>query len=248
MDMSVWAIADLHLAISVPAKNMNVFGPVWEGYMEKIAMAWKEVVKSDDLVLLPGDICWAMRLEEAKADLAWIDQLPGTKVMIRGNHDYWWSSPKKMSQVFPPSIHFIHNSAFHWNGVAIGGTRLWDTPEYNFNEFVHFQANPRARLDEKEGKESEAIFERELERLKMSLRQLNPAAKVKVVMTHYPPIAADLRASRTSSILEEFGVQICVFGHLHNIKKEIPLFGEARHVRYHLTSADYLDFRPLKLI
>ena len=121
----IWALADLHLAHSVPSKNMAVFGPVWEGYMDKMAASWKELVKPDDLVLLPGDITWAMKLEEAKIDLAWIDSLPGTKVLIRGNHDYWWSSAKKMSEMFPPSVHFIHNNAYHFNDIAIGGSRLW---------------------------------------------------------------------------------------------------------------------------
>ena len=243
--MSIWAMADLHLAVSVSAKNMDVFGSVWEGYMEKIQDHWKGVVKSDDLVLLPGDICWAMRLEEAKADLNWIDRLPGTKVMIRGNHDYWWSSAKKMAAVFPPSIHFLQNTAYHWQDIAIGGTRLWDTPEYNFNEFVHFQENRRAKLSEKQ--EDPAIFERELERLKMSLRLMDPTAKLKIAMTHYPPLGADLKNSRTSAILEEFNIDICVFGHLHNLKKEVPLFGKARGIEYYLTAADYLDFRLLKL-
>jgi predicted phosphohydrolase len=246
--MHIWAIADLHLAQSVPSKNMAVFGPEWEGYMDKMAASWRELVHSDDLVLLPGDISWAMKLEEAKIDLQWIDALPGTKVMIRGNHDYWWSSAKKMSEVFPPSVHFIHNTAFHWNDIAIGGTRLWDTPEYNFNGYVHFKENPRARPAAKEEEGGEAIFERELERLKMSLRQMNPSAKLKIGMVHYPPISADLQPSRTSAILEEFGVQICVFGHLHNLKKDKPLFGEARGIKYHLTAADYLDFRPIRIL
>lgn len=245
--MSIWVIADLHLAVSVPAKNMAVFGPLWENYMEKIKENWKAVVGSDDLVLLPGDICWAMKLEEAKADLDWINQLPGTKVMIRGNHDYWWSSAKKMAAVFPSSIHFLHNTAFHWKDVAIGGTRLWDTPEYNFNEFVHFQENSRSKPSEKQEENETVIFERELERLKMSLRLLNPGAKLKIVMTHYPPISADLKTSRTSAIMEEFGIDVCVFGHLHNIKKDKPLFGKARGIEYYLTAADYLDFRLLKL-
>lgn len=249
--MKIWALADLHLALSVPSKNMNVFGPAWEGYMDKIAASWKELVSPEDLVLLPGDITWAMRLEEAKIDLEWIDHLPGTKVMIRGNHDYWWSSAKKMSEIFPPSVHFIHNTAFHWNDIAIGGTRLWDTPEYNFNGYVHFQENPKARPlpEESHDKDKDAvIFERELERLKLSLRQMNPSAKLKIVMTHYPPISADLKASRASAILEEFGVNICIFGHLHNLKKEKPMFGEVRGIKYLLTSADYLDFRPILIL
>jgi len=246
--MQIWALADLHLAHSVPSKNMAVFGPIWEGYMAKMAASWKEMIKSEDLVLLPGDITWAMRLEEAKIDLEWIDALPGTKVMIRGNHDYWWSSAKKMSAIFPPSVHFIHNTAFHWKDVAVGGTRLWDTPEYNFNGYVHFQENPKARPAEERTDQDAAIFERELERLKLSLKQMNPSAKLKIAMTHYPPISADLQLSRTSTLLEEFGVQICVFGHLHNLKKDKPMFGQVRGVKYLLTAADYLDFRPLRVI
>lgn len=246
--MKIWALADLHLAKSIPSKNMAIFGPQWEGYMDKMEASWRELVGPEDLVLLPGDITWAMRLEEAKIDLAWIDSLPGTKVMIRGNHDYWWSSAKKMSEAFPPSVHFIHNTAFHWKDAAIGGTRLWDTPEYNFNGFIHFQENPKAKPAVQEQDNDEAIFERELERLKMSLRQMNPSAKVKIAMVHYPPISADLKPSRTSAILEEFGVQICLFGHLHNVKKEKPMFGEARGIKYSLTAADYLDFRPLRVL
>jgi predicted phosphohydrolase len=248
--MKIWALADLHLAHSVPSKNMAVFGPVWEGYMDKIATSWKDLVGPEDIVLLSGDITWAMKLEEAKIDLEWIDKLPGTKVLIRGNHDYWWGSAKKMSEIFPPSVYFIHNTAFHWNDVAIGGSRLWDTPEYNFNGYVHFQENPKARDPEKtHDKDKDAIiFERELERLKLSLKQMNPSAKLKIVMTHYPPISADLMPSRVSTLLEEFGVQVCVFGHLHNLKKDKPMFGEVRGVKYLLTAADYLDFHPLRII
>lgn len=243
----IWALADLHLAVGIPAKNMAVFGPQWEGYMEKMAAAWDEMIQPEDLVLLPGDISWAMKLEEAKADLEWIAARPGTKVMIRGNHDYWWSSAKKMSQVFPPSIHFIHNTAFHWQGVAIGGTRLWDTPEYNFNAYVHFQENRKAKPLPREPEDRGAIFDRELDRLKMSLKQMDPRAHLKIAMTHYPPLGADLQPSRTSEILEAFGIQACVFGHLHNLKKDQPLFGTIRGTRYVLTASDYLDFRPIQI-
>jgi predicted phosphohydrolase len=245
--MTIWALADLHLAKSVPSKSMAVFGPAWEGYMDKIEKEWKSCVSAEDLVLLPGDISWAMRLDEAVIDLAWIHTLPGTKLMIRGNHDYWWSSPKKMSEKFPSSIHFIQNNAFHWNEVAIGGSRLWDTPEYNFGAYVHFQENPQAR-EKKEQVDETPIFERELERLRLSLQQMNPTARIKIAMTHYPPISADLRSSRVSAILKEFGIHICVFGHLHNLKKDTPLFGEKEGIQYFLTAADYLDFKPLRVV
>jgi hypothetical protein len=245
--MAIWALADLHLAKSVPSKNMAVFGPAWEGYMEKMEHEWKECVDADDLVLLPGDISWAMSLDEAALDLKWIHSLPGTKLMIRGNHDYWWSSPKKMAERFPSSVHFIQNNAFHWNDVAIGGSRLWDTLEYNFNAYVHFQENLKSK-EKTEPVDSSAIFERELQRLRLSLEQMNPAAELKIAMTHYPPISADLRPSRVSEIFKEFGISVCVFGHLHNLKKELPMFGEKDGIQYKLTAADYLDFKPVRIV
>ncbi len=246
--MTIWALADLHLAHSVPDKSMAAFGPLWEGYMEKIEANWRKAVGKDDLVLLPGDISWAMRLEEAKIDLEWIDSLPGTKLMIRGNHDYWWASSAKMAQAMPPTLHFIHNTAYAWNDVAIGGTRLWDTEEYRFGQYVHFQENPRASLAEKpSAEETQKIFERELERLKLSLNQLSPSAKKRIAMTHYPPISADLKPSRASQILKSYKIDVCVFGHLHNLDKTKKMFGSAEGIEYILTAADYVDFMPVKI-
>lgn len=251
--MKIWAIGDLHLSFGVEGKDMDVFGPGWENHAEKISQHWHATVGSDDLVLIPGDISWAMRPEEAVADLAWIHRLPGTKAMIKGNHDYWWGSLKKISEILPPSIHLIQNNAFHWRGCAIGGARLWDTPEYGFSQFIEFRENPKAKKSE--GVEevvqeelSQKIFDRELERLKMSLKQLDPNAKVRIAMTHYPPIGADLERSRASQILEENEIQVCVFGHLHNIKAGCTLFGEARGVRYLLTSSDYIRHQPIAVL
>lgn len=252
--MRIWAIADLHLSFGIANKSMDIFGPRWEGHANAIQEHWRRVVHPDDLVLIAGDISWAMKLEDAVADLQWIDQLPGTKVMIKGNHDYWWDSLKKVTSVLPPSIHIIQNNAFHWKGVAIAGTRLWDSPEYNFNSYIEFQENPKAKkkLDTEEIIQedlSSKIFDRELERLKMSLKCMQKEAKLRICMTHYPPISADLQPSRTSQILEEFNVNICVFGHLHNISaKTPPLFGEKNSISYYLTSCDYLHFHPLAIL
>ncbi len=251
--MKIWAIGDLHLSFGVEGKEMDVFGPGWENHAERIKEHWTATVGRDDLVLLPGDISWAMRPEEAAADLAWIHKLPGTKVMIKGNHDYWWGSLKKISEILPPSIHIVQNNAFHWKEAAIGGARLWDTPEYSFGKFIDFRENPR----EKQAPDAEAavqeelnqkIFDREIERLKLSLKQLRPDAKIRIAMTHYPPIGADLERSRASQILEENGIQVCVFGHLHNIKSGCALFGEARGVRYLLTSSDYIRHQPIAVL
>jgi len=219
--MSLWALADLHLSFSVPEKSMELFGPLWKGYAQKIERNWKAHVQADDLVLIAGDICWAVRFEEALVDLAWIDALPGTKALF-------------------------------WNGIAIGGARLWDSEEYHFDELIHFQENPHARvrtLEEREQKKErdERLFNRELDRLRLSLQQLDRTAKRRIALTHYPPIGNDLKPSLAAGILEEFRIDVCLFGHLHNLKKEMPLFGEARGVRYALTSCDYLDFTPLKI-
>ncbi len=250
--MKIWAIGDLHLSFGTPNKSMDIFGPQWENHAEQIGKAWKELIHPDDLVLVPGDISWAMRLEEVIADLAWIHKLPGTKVLLKGNHDFWWSSLKKIAAVLPPSIHLIQNNSFRWKDVAIGGARLWDSPEYSFNSFIDFRENPKAKkVDPEELVQedlSEKIFERELQRLETSLSMLDPAASVRIAMTHYPPIGSDLQPSRASKILEKHKIQICVFGHLHNIKAGISLFGEARGVRYVLSSGDYIRFQPIPLI
>jgi predicted phosphohydrolase len=251
--MRIWAIGDLHLSFGVPDKSMDVFGPAWKNHAAAIKANWQAVIHSEDLVLIPGDISWAMKLEEAKADLEWIDALPGTKVMIKGNHDYWWGSLKQMAAILPPSIHIVQNNAFHWKGVAIGGARLWDTPEYSFGKWIAFQENPRQKTapatEEIIQEElSQKIFDRDLERLKLSLKAMDPNAKLRIAMTHYPPIGADLKPSRASQILEEFNINIAVFGHLHSIQTDSPLFGVHNNIRYVLTSSDYLHFQPVAIV
>lgn len=246
--MSIWALSDLHLAIANPSKDMSVFGPSWEHYMDKIEKNWKDSIHKDDLVLIPGDISWASTLEQVKIDLDWIHNMPGTKVIIKGNHDYWWASNAKMDAVLPSSIHYIHNNAFHWNDVTLGGSRLWDTEEYNFSSFIEFIENPRERKENKSStEENQKIFQKELERLRRSLECLNPKASLRIALTHYPPISAQLESSEASRILEEFRVDICVFGHLHSIKSSSLPFGTKEGVRYVFASADYLCFEPLKI-
>lgn len=232
---------------------MEVFGPVWKDYPKKIQENWERVVGADDLVLIPGDISWAMKPEEALKDLDFIDQLPGEKLIIRGNHDYWWPTASKLQGLLPPSIHFVQNNAFDWKDCTFGGARLWDTHEYSFEEVIEFVENPLAKKKNaeelaKEKEEGERIFVRDLERLKLSLQALNPKAKHRIALTHYPPIGKDLKPSRASAILEDFKIDICVFGHLHNVRENSLNFGEARDVRYIFASADYLGFTPIKVL
>lgn len=239
--MAVWAIADLHLSFGVPDKSMDIFGEAWKGHAEKIAKNWRATVAEEDLVLIAGDLSWAMRLEEAMPDLAWIAALPGTKVIIRGNHDYWWGSLAKVTRALPPSIHAIQHTVFTWGGYSIGGTRLWETRALPFALFE------RAETREQEA-EREKIFARELGRLELSLKSLDPQAEKRIILTHYPPIDTHLAPSPASALLEKYHVDFALFGHLHGLPPELGQFGERGGVRYLLTSADFLDFAPLRIL
>jgi uncharacterized protein len=246
--MSVWAISDLHLSLGVSSKSMEIFGPAWEKYMQKIEENWKKAVAPSDLVLVAGDLSWAMRLKEAMPDLMWLDKLPGTKVIIKGNHDYWWNSISKLREILPPSIHAIQNDVFIWQDYAIGGARLWDTPEYNFDELIHFyQSYSKTQMPNPEY-DGDKIFQRELERLRTSLAQIPKNAKHKIALTHYPPIGINLTPSKASAILEEFQIQAAIFGHLHSLKDKRIHWGERNGIRYFLTSCDVVDFKPLPIV
>jgi predicted phosphohydrolase len=246
--MAIWAIGDLHLSFGVPGKEMSLFGDLWNDHHEKIKAFWDANVHPDDLVLIPGDISWAMRLAEAEADLKWVDERPGTKVMIRGNHDYWWDSASKIRKVLPPSLHIISNDAYLWNDVAIGGVRLWDTSEFRFGPFIQVSGPKPLPVETTEKlEEDDKVFQRELSRLELSLKAMKKDASLKIVMTHYPPISADLKDSSVSKLLESYGIHICVFGHLHSLKKESKLFGVKNDIAYHLVSCDWLNFRLHKI-
>ncbi len=249
--MAVWAIADLHLAFGITGKEMDIFGEQWKDHPAKIEQNWRKKITNDDLVLLPGDISWALRLEDALPDLEWIHSLPGTKVMLRGNHDFWWSSLKKIAEVLPPSIHIIQNNIFSWNHVCIGGSRLWDSYEFNFGKYIPYIPPDLLTFTKEEFDDSpqqKKIFDRELVRLEISLKALQPSAKVKIAMTHYPPIGVELAPTRASELFQHYGVNICAFGHLHNVVHTYdPLFGELNGVRYVLVAADYINFDPVFL-
>lgn len=244
--MAIFAIADLHLAFGNPEKTMEDFG--WFNYTQRIEDSWRSLVTPGDLVLIAGDISWSKSEVDALKDLLWLDELPGTKLLMRGNHDYWWSSLSKVKKMLPRSIKAIQNDSFEWEGFSIGGSRLWDTDEYNFSAYIDTIDNPKAKkiVTQENPEEQEKIFLRELHRLELSLQTLKLSCK-KIAMTHYPPIGPNALPSRSSTLLEKYGVEICVFGHLHNVKKEPPLFGVVNGVHYFLTAADYLNFIPIKI-
>lgn len=227
---------------------MGIFGENWKDHERKIQENWTKHIQPNDLVLIPGDISWAMRIEDAQPDLDWIGKLPGTKVMIRGNHDYWWSSLSKVEKILPPSLHVIQNNVFLWNDFAICGARLWDTNEYGFSSFITYKENPKSKQlteSDENPEEAQRIFERELGRLEMSLKALPKDSRIRIAMTHYPPISADLAPSKASTLLEKYNLSACVFGHLHNVPPGTLPFGKKAGIQYSLTACDYLNFSPL---
>lgn len=241
--MRVFGIGDLHLSLGRP-KPMERFGPGWAGHPERLEARWRARVHPSDLVLIPGDISWAMKLEDALPDLAFIDGLPGRKVMIPGNHDFWWPSMSKLRKEAPEGLCFLWNDAVVYDGVAVGGTRLWSFP------FVDWSGLAGGQGPERE-ENQETIRHRAILRLERSLKSLDRlTAETRVVMTHFPPVGPEAAPNPLTERLSDHGVDLCVFGHLHQ-GLEHPLEGfdcVLKGVRYVLVSCDVIEFRPRLLL
>ncbi|SHJ77025.1 metallophosphoesterase [Paramaledivibacter caminithermalis] len=229
--MALYGIADLHLSFQ-NHKPMDIFGDIWIKHEDKIKENWINKVTDKDTVLIPGDISWAMRLDEAMTDLEWIDGLPGRKILLKGNHDYWWSSPSKMSNLFD-NLFFLQNNYYIYNDYALCGTRGWTCPnEIKFSEH-----------DKK-------VYNREIHRLRLSLEAARKDGfKKYIVMTHYPPTNEKFERSGFMEIYEEYNVSKVIYGHLHNKDSfEMGLKGIHNGIEYILTSSDYIDFNPIKIM
>ena len=225
----IFAIGDLHLSLSVENKSMDVFGPGWANHIARLKEGWQDTVGEEDLVLVPGDISWGLRLEEALADLDFIHGLKGTKVLLRGNHDYWWTGYSKVLRALPSSLRAVQNDAFLWNGVLIGGTRGWNTP---------------LSLDFSESKDRK-IFEREKLRLGLSLQAMEAKeGRLRVFMLHYPPFNEKGEPTAFAELLGGHGIDHVVYGHLHGRSCLGGFEGTYGDTAYHLVSADHLKFVP----
>lgn len=228
--MALYAISDLHLAFNVD-KPMDIFGEKWLEHEKKIKENWCRLVKNTDTILIAGDISWAMKESESKEDLEWINNLPGRKIISKGNHDYWWGSIKKLNDSFT-NTKFLQNNYYSYNDYAICGTRGWICP--GSDKFM-----------EKDKK----IYDRELIRLELSLKAaLKDGFKKFIVMIHYPPTNEKFEDSGFVKLCRDYGVEKLVYGHLHGaILGSKILNGKVGEIEYIITSADYLNFSP-KLI
>lgn len=223
--MALYAIGDTHLSLNSD-KPMDVFGGSWEGYVEKLRAGFAHV-KPEDTVVLCGDLSWGMSLEEARADFAFLDALPGRKILLKGNHDYWWTTANKMNTFFQENgfttLNILHNNCYFYGDLALCGTRGW---------FFEENAKPQ----------SAKVFRREVMRLEASLKAADE--REKLCFLHYPPLYQGYTCPEILALLEQYGVTACYYGHLHGGSHRLALEGTYGTVHYSLVSADYLRFYP----
>ena len=228
--MRVFAIADPHLSRAAP-KPMDIFGAHWAGHPRVFFERWREVVTPADLVLIPGDISWAMKLEDALLDLQDLADLPGQKVLLRGNHDYWWPSISRLRAALPPGMHALQNDALKFGSVVVAGTRGWICP--GSSEF---------------GPEDEKVYQRELQRLTLSLQAARKlGGETVIVMLHFPPTNLRLEPSGFTELLLAHRPDHLLFGHLHGEdgRRVIQALGG---VAVHFVAADALSFTPKRIL
>lgn len=229
--MALFAIGDTHLSLGA-AKPMDVFGGAWENYVEKLQQGFA-AVQAEDTVVLCGDLSWGMSLDEALPDFQFLDALPGTKYIVKGNHDYWWTTANKMLNFWAEhgltTLRLLHNNCAFYGDVALCGTRGW------FFDAAQAEA------------ETDKVYRRELIRLECSLQAAGDAP-TKLAFLHYPPKYQGYICQDIVELLEKYHVSQCFYGHLHGPSHKLAIQGPAGGVDYRLVSGDYLDFVPEKIL
>lgn len=231
--MKLFAIGDLHLP-GGDDKPMSLFGEHWERHFERVSEDWRSRVDPEDAVLIPGDISWAMQLEQAVPDLRAIGELPGRKVLCKGNHDYWWTSLTRVREALPEGMTVLQHSAVDLGDCVVCGTRGWMIPT---------RETPLSSEDAK-------IYARELQRMDMALAAADKirAGRPLVVMTHYPPLYIAEPDTDMTRLMERYGVHTVVYGHLHGAGIRAGFFGEHGGVCYRLVSCDSLGFQLASIV
>ena len=233
--MALYVIADTHLSEGTE-KPMDIFGYRWNGWTQKLQDNWKSTVQDEDTVVIAGDISWAMTLDEAKADFAFLDSLPGKKLIGKGNHDYWWNTQKKTEQFFKENgfltLNLLFNNAYETENAVVCGCRGWYNDEKNSPENADY----------------EKIVAREAGRLELSFKYADKLApdKRKIVFFHFPPVFGDFVCTELLDVLHKHDVTECYYGHIHG-RYDIDAVTEYEGISFRIISADYLDFKPLKI-
>lgn len=229
--MALYTISDLHLPLGVN-KPMDIFGRTWANYVSRLEENWQNIVGEEDTVVLGGDFSWATYIEQAEADFDFLHRLNGKKILIKGNHDYWWTTMSKLNQYVKArgydDIGFLHNNYFMYNNKAICGSRGWGIPQLAHSE------------------EDKRIYARELGRIEASINAAKTENPDEIIMfLHYPPLLRDYRYTPMTELLRKCGVQRCYYGHIHKNGAENAVAGEWRGVYYTLCACDHLGFLPI---
>lgn len=227
--MNIFSISDLHLSL-FREKTMDIFGEHWKDHHEKVKRDWEKRVSAEDIILIPGDISWAMSLSEALPDLKFIEALPGKKIFVKGNHDYWWGSLQKIEDLSLKDCYFLQNNSFSFNGISFCGTRGWLIPE-----------------DGEMNEDDHKIYKRECLRLINSLEKAENDKQM--VLMHYPPVSKEGIDSQFVEIMKDYNVKVCVYGHIHS-GAELRNFinGDRGGIQFYLVACDYLDFKLKKIL
>lgn len=222
--MSLFAIADTHLSFGTDKPMDSFIG--WNDYVSRLEKNWNNVVCSNDTVVIAGDISWAMNFDELKADFDFINNLNGEKIILKGNHDYWWNTANKMNNFIMDNnfdkIKILHNNSYNVDGISVCGSRGW--------------------MFESDEAHDEKILNREVNRLKMSLESAE--CDNKIVFLHYPPITTDSKCDEILNLLKQYGIKKCFFGHLHGVAAKLAVDDKVNGIDFKLISCDRLDFTP----
>lgn len=228
--MALYAIGDLHLSLAAE-KPMDVFGGAWVGHMEKLTKGIEGIGPEDTTILL-GDLSWAPDLKGAKEDFGWISRIPGRKIILKGNHDYWWTTAAKFYRFCEENgyenMYVLNNNCYYYNDIALCGTRGWFFEE------------------ERSGQHDEKVFRRELMRLETSLKEAGD--RQKLCFLHYPPRYRGYTCQEILDLLNRYGVRACYYGHLHGDSHKLAMEGLWDGVDYHLVAADYVNFQPVQIL
>ena len=229
--MALFAISDLHLPLGVD-KPMDIFGKNWANYVERLKENWISVVSEEDTVVMPGDFSWATYIEESKADFEFLCNLPGKKIILKGNHDYWWTTMNKLNEFVKDNgydnVFFLQNNSFEYGDISICGTRGWQTPQ------------PSLSVEDKK------IYDREVLRLELSIKSAKNPDNI-IVFTHFPPILKDYRENAMVDMLNKYNIKECIFGHIHSQGIKNVIEGDVAGINYSLVSCDYREFIPVKI-
>ena len=231
--MSLYAIGDLHLSFGTN-KPMNIFGENWDNYEEVLKKNWQENVKEEDTVILLGDFSWATYLEETEKDFYYLNSLPGTKIMLKGNHDYWWATVNKMKKFLQEkqigNIEFLYNNSYLYKDYIIAGTRGWSNQD---------------------GEEDRKVKKREKIRLELSIQDgIKKYGKDKkiIVCTHYPPFGEKIEETDLLGTMKNYSVEKCLYGHLHGIAHNDAIQGKIDGIEFLLLSSDFTNFKLTKIL